>query len=339
MEHWIQKQWQSTTCWHLMLTPLSWLFSCLVFVRRCLYQLNIIKIQQLAVPVIVVGNISVGGTGKTPFVIWLAEQLVLAGYKPGIISRGYGGSSKQVVRVLPDSRPDEVGDEPVMIARRTLCPVFVGANRVAAGQMLLVNVPECDVVISDDGLQHYRLHRDVEVVLINSDDSFGNGHVLPAGPLRESMTRLKHVTAIVDSSISQPISTQKPPVYKMQLIGDEFENINQPSIKVKVREFLNKPLVAIAGIGKPQRFFNHLSSFGLMFSSHSFPDHHQFAPKDLMPFAQVTLVMTEKDAVKCDGLVGSDAWYLPVKTSIENKSNQSLIELIVQKLKVSVSHG
>ncbi|HSH96993.1 MAG TPA: tetraacyldisaccharide 4'-kinase, partial [Methyloradius sp.] len=197
MSSWLQKQWATYTLWHILLLPISWIFFVLSSCRKFLYQIGWLKIFNLAVPVIVVGNINVGGTGKTPLVIWLAEQLKSAGYKPGIISRGYGGSAQHIQEVSANSAPLEVGDEPVLIAKRTGCPVFVNANRVEAGNALLKRYPECDVVISDDGLQHYRLQRDVEIAIIDGAKGFGNSLLLPAGPLRERIGRLAHVDAIV----------------------------------------------------------------------------------------------------------------------------------------------
>lgn len=331
MANWFQKQWESLTLWHILLIPISWLFGAVVRLRKSLYQLGWLKSYRLSVPVIIVGNITVGGTGKTPFVIWLVAQLKQQGYSPGVICRGYRGSANQVLEVVSNSNPLEVGDEPVLIAKRTQCPVFVGANRVAAGQLLLKSYPQCNVILSDDGLQHYRLQRDVEIALINSNDAFGNGQLLPAGPLREKLVRLQKVDAIVDSGVSEVNQNKMPPIFNMQLLGGDFYRINgleqQPACF-----FAGKNLVAIAGIGKPVRFFKQLSALGLKFEQYIFPDHHAYTAQDLAGFREKTLLMTEKDAVKCQAFDSANAWYLPVEAKVTSPTNQSLIALILQKL-------
>jgi tetraacyldisaccharide 4'-kinase len=333
MAHWLQKQWQKLTCWHLLLIPLSWLFGFIIFVRKNFYTIGLLKSTQLSVPVIIVGNISVGGTGKTPFVIWLVGQLERLGYRPGVISRGYGGETRQILEVFAHSNPIEVGDEPVVIAKRTSCPMFVGADRVAAGRALLTAYPNCNVLISDDGLQHYRLKRDIEIALINSSDSFGNKQLLPAGPLREKMNRLSSVDIVVDSAGEANQQINLPFTFSMQLQGDTFVSVKNIHEHKKVDYFKDKELVAIAGIGKPERFFNYLRISGLQFEAYTFADHHVYTAQDLMVFADKTLLMTEKDAVKCSQLFHDDAWYLPVSAEIVEHGNHSIVSLIQQKLK------
>ena len=333
MANWLQKQWQTLTCWHILLIPLSWLFGFIVFVRKFFYTIGLLKSIQLSVPVIIVGNISVGGTGKTPLVIWLVEQLKSAGYQPGVISRGYGGAARQVAEVFAHSNPAEVGDEPVVIARRASCPVFVGSDRVAAGQALLKAYPNCNVLVSDDGLQHYRLKRAVEIALINSQDSFGNKQLLPAGPLREKMNRLTNIDIVIDSAGGVTQQTKSAPTYTMRLQGDTFFSVKNAQEHRSIDFFKDKKLVAIAGIGKPERFFNHLKVSGLQFESYNFTDHHVYTAQDLTVFANKTLLMTEKDAVKCSQLVHDDAWYLPVSAEIVEQSGCALMSLLQQKLK------
>lgn len=337
MNNWFQKQWSLYSLWHILLVPLSWVFFVIISVRKFLYRLGWLKSTCLTVPVIVVGNITVGGTGKTPFVIWLAEQLQLAGFKPGIVSRGYGGSSTLATAVFANSNPLLVGDEPVLIAKRTACPMFVGVNRVSAGQALLQENPQCDVIISDDGLQHYALRRDVEIVLVNSNNQFGNQLLLPAGPLREKLSRLQSVDAIVDSG-NGAISavgfkkTLQAPMFNMKLQGEYFESVSGSETKQPASYFADKNLVAIAGIGNPERFFNQLSGLGLQFERKEFADHHAFTAQDLMQFSGKTILMTEKDAVKCATFTTSDAWCLPVAATISASRQSSLITLILQKL-------
>lgn len=334
MRNWFQKQWLTITFWHILLIPLSWLFGAIVYVRRTLYQIGILKSVRLNVPVIVVGNISVGGTGKTPMVIWLANTLKQQGYQPGIISRGYGGRAKQVTEVFAHSNPQQVGDEPVLITKRTACPMFIGADRVSAGKALLAAHPNCNVMISDDGLQHYRLARDMEIALINSKDGFGNRLLLPAGPLREKIARLQTVDAIVDSANEPSLHFAKklPQKFNLKLQGDIILPVNGVASGQHVEFFKHKKLVAIAGIGKPARFFNQLSSMGLHFESISFADHHQYSADDLLIFAGKTLLMTEKDAVKCHGFALNDAWFLPVTAKVTSPDGASLIALLQAKL-------
>lgn len=342
MNNWFQKQWSAFTLWHILLIPLSWIFFVVIYVRKLLYSIGWLKIIRLNVPVIVVGNISVGGTGKTPLVIWLAEQLQLAGFKPGIISRGYGGTSRQATAVFAHSNPQSVGDEPVLIVKRTTCPMFIGADRVSAGQALLQANPQCNVIISDDGLQHYRLHRDVELALLDSSRKFGNQFLLPAGPLREKITRLQSVDAIIDSGTLSDfdfyLKDLSPPVFNMELQGDFFEPVNvMPKDGFEAKQpsgyFMHKNLVAIAGIGNPERFFNHLSGLGLQFERKAFADHHAFSAQDFVQFAGKTILMTEKDAVKCQSIATKDTWYLPVTASVSSQIKTSLITLILQKLR------
>jgi tetraacyldisaccharide 4'-kinase len=336
MSNWLQKQWLIFTPWHILLLPLSWVFGALVCLRRLLYKTGWLKSYRLDAPVIVVGNITVGGTGKTPLVIWLAEQLKLAGYRPGIVSRGYGGRTMQATEVLANSSPQIVGDEPVLIARRTKCPMFVGADRVAVGKSLLNAHPQCNVIISDDGLQHYRLKRDFEIAIVNSNQQFGNKFLLPAGPLREKVTRLQQVDAIVDSgnadfSLAGSLSM---PVFGLEVHGEIFERIDQSEIKQAVSYFADKNLVAIAGIGNPERFFNQLSDFGLKFTRQVFADHYAFSAQDFVRLSDKTILMTEKDAVKCQAITLDDAWYLPITAVVSSSTNASLLASILQRLRV-----
>lgn len=338
MADWLQKQWLHYTLWHIVLLPLSWLFAALTALRRVLYRFGLLKSYRLRVPVIVVGNINVGGTGKTPFVVWLVEELKREGYTPGIISRGYGGSFTQIAEVFAHSSPAEVGDEPVLIARRTGCPMVVSADRVGAGRALLEAHPECDIVVSDDGLQHYRLQRDVEIALVNADLQFGNQLLLPAGPLREKQSRLLKVDAIVNSGSAELnhlnfIDKLPVPLFNMRLQGAVFVSLQDTKQTNPASYFSHKELVAIAGIGNPERFFEQLLGLGLQFERQVFKDHHAYTLQDLTPFSDKTLVMTEKDAVKCQVFKEVDAWYLPVSAELEKSAGYSLTAHILQKLK------
>jgi tetraacyldisaccharide 4'-kinase len=328
MASWLQKQWTAFTFWHIILIPFSWLFGIVVFLRRYLYQHDWLKSYRLNVPVIVVGNINIGGTGKTPFVIWLAGQLESAGYKPGIISRGYGGSAQQVIEVVPGSDATVAGDEAVLIATRTNCPVFVNADRVSAGQHLLAAYPDCNVIISDDGLQHYRMQRDVEIVVYDSVKEFGNGALLPAGPLRESKARLKTVDALVCNGTGSRESLKYFNPVVMQLVATDFYNLLDVKKKSCADTFMQQRILAVAGIGNPQRFFDQLSGLGLQFESRTFPDHYIFQAKDFEYANADVVLMTEKDAVKCRVFAQPNFWVLPVSAEVSNE----LISVVLNKL-------
>ena len=329
MANWFQEQWATLTIWHILLIPLSWLFAAVVFLRKYLYKHGWLKSYRLNVPVIVVGNINVGGTGKTPLVIWLAEQMKLAGYKPGIISRGYGGNAQQVTEVLPDSNARVAGDEAVLIAARTNCPVFVSADRVSAGHHLLKTYPECNVIISDDGLQHYRLQRNVEIVVYDSAKGFGNGALLPAGPLRESKARLKTVDAVVSNGadIKENLKCFNP--IAMQLAATDFYNLADVQKKSTAQALAQQKILAVAGIGNPQRFFDQLSNFGLQFESRAYADHYIFQAKDFEHINADVVLMTEKDAVKCRAFAQPNFWVLPVSAVV----NGGLMSAVLNKIK------
>lgn len=327
MAAWLQKQWYRSTVWQFVLAPFSWLFGLIVALRRLAYRIGVFKADSLPVPVIVVGNISVGGTGKTPLVIWLAQQLQAAGFSPGIISRGYGGSSERPVSVSLGSDPVIAGDEPVLIANRTHLPVWVCRDRVAAGQALLNANPRCDVIISDDGLQHYRLHRDIEIVVIDGQRGFGNGRLLPAGPLREPVSRLQEVDAVVSHGGSEDART-----FRMELHAKAFYQVSDPTLTVNADALRGKRLLAIAGIGNPERFFAQLRQMGLKPQTRAFPDHHAYRAEDFQDLQTAgidAILMTEKDAVKCRSFAEAHWWYLQVNAEVRD----GLLDRILAKLR------
>lgn len=329
MVNWLQKQWVGFTVWHLLLLPLAWFFGFVVSIRKALYQRGWLESYRLSVPVIVVGNINVGGTGKTPLVIWLAEQLRLAGLKPGIISRGYGGNVRSVVEVRRSSLPQDVGDEPVLIASRTGLPVFVGANRVAAGQSLLKTYPECNLIISDDGLQHYRLQRDVEVVVVDGMKGFGNGRLLPAGPLREPKSRLHTIDVLVSNgAIKNHDDFSGNRQIEMRLESGQFYQLADSQVKSSAAALLDKKICAVAGIGNPERFFQQLRSMGLVFERKVYVDHYAYQSADFENIDADVVVMTEKDAVKCRLFAKPNFWVLPVNAVIDG----ALLDIILNKL-------
>jgi len=309
---WLEKQWDHVGFWHIFLIPLSWLFWLLSGLRRLCYKVGVLRSYKLPVPVIVVGNISVGGTGKTPLVIWLVEQLRLQGFSPAIISRGYGGSAADPAAVNVDSVPNDVGDEPVLLAKRGQCPVWVGQNRVNTVKALLREHPECNVIVSDDELQHYALQRDFELAVIDSSRGFGNGWLLPAGPLRERVGRLESVDAVVRNG-----GGLQSGEFSMRLVGEHFHNLCDATKTVVASDFRDKAIFAVAGIGNPQRFFNQLAKMGLKFKSCAFPDHHNYQLSDLPIKGVDIILMTEKDAVKCAAFAENNWWYLPVNAVVD----------------------
>lgn len=329
----LERYWYSINPVALLLWPLSLLFCGAVALRRLAYRTGLLKRFKMKVPVIVVGNLNVGGTGKTPLTIRLVEVLREAGYRPGIVSRGYSGKSRTWPRkVEPDSNPFEVGDEPVLIAQRCRCPVVVGPDRVEAAQTLLREY-ECDVLLSDDGLQHYRLGRDIEILVIDGVRRFGNHFCLPAGPLRESLRRLKKVDFVVGNSRAGEGE------FLMTLTGDKGLNLSDADITCSLTAFRGELLHAVAGIGDPSRFFHALRSRGLQILEHPFPDHHAFVPSDVDFRDEIPVLMTEKDAVKCRPWAREWHWYMPVEARLDPELERQLLTRLthcVSRLKSSV---
>lgn len=312
---------------HLLLLPISWLFGALAAVRRFLYRVGIFKSVRLSVPVVVVGNISVGGTGKTPLTLGLAAALRAAGWRPLIVSRGYGGAAQVPQAVSADSTAAQVGDEPLLMARRGVCPVWIGRDRAATAQLALAQHPECNVILCDDGLQHYRLQRDVEIVVVDGGRGFGNGWLLPAGMLREPMRRLQTVDAVVVNGAGAALAFPVPS-FAMQLVGTTFYRVNAPQYTAQAADFQGKKLHAVAGIGHPPRYFEHLRRMGLDIIPHAFADHHPYVPADL-DFADCdALLLTEKDAVKCAPFADDRYWLLRVEAELD----PALIQLLLRKL-------
>ncbi len=302
-----------------MLLPVGIVFFLVVALRRRLYRGGVLARERLPVPVIVVGNITVGGSGKTPLILWLVDALRRRGRRPGVVSRGYGGGVDGVGEVEPDSVAELVGDEPLLIRRRAGCPVFVGRDRVAAGNALLARHSDCDVILCDDGLQHYRLARDVEIAVLDRRGLW-NGWPLPAGPLREPESRLRTVDAVVANDWSGPAG------FRMTLAGDSFQLLNGAASR-PAAELAGLRLHAVAGIGEPQRFFDHLAGLGLGFEAHAFADHHRFVAADLA-FDGDAILTTEKDAVKFGLLAALPVWVLPVTAVVAPDLGQFVLEKI-----------
>lgn len=316
-----------------MLLPLSVLFVALVTWRRTMYRLGIVQTKRLGAPVVVVGNITVGGSGKTPLTLFLALQLRARGWHPGIISRGHGSrlGPRQVCEVKSDSDASEIGDEPLLLKRRSGLPLFVGRDRVEAGRALLLAYPACDVIISDDGLQHYRLARDVEIAVVDGRGLM-NGWPMPAGPLREPAKRLREVDAMVLNGLRRaPVNGAK--TFSMELVGASFYSLVDPTHVCEAAALKGLVLAAVVGIGAPTRFFQHLELLGLRFSGHVFPDHHRYSVSDIASIPGDALLMTEKDAVKCAGLVDRPVWVLPVTAHVApTETGADLVTLVEQRI-------
>ncbi|WP_342120552.1 tetraacyldisaccharide 4'-kinase [Pseudoduganella sp. OTU4001] len=344
LETTFSREWLRRGALACALWPLSLVFRGLAAVRRGLYAAGVSRAERLPVPVVVVGNIFIGGTGKTPLTIWLVDALRAAGFSPGVVSRGFGSKDAAPRAVTASSTPAEVGDEPVLIAARTGCPVFVGRVRAAAGQALLAAHPEVNVIVTDDGLQHYALARDVEIVLFDGR-GVGNGWTLPAGPLREPPSRKRDFTVVnapeltpaLAAAVAPPGATRAPGApWQMRLAGDVAERLADRAERVPLAELAQRAglrVAAAAGIGNPARFFGMLRAAGLQPQELPLPDHHDFRDR---PFANIEadiILVTEKDAVKCWQIeeLRNDPriWVVPVSASI----NPALADQIVEKLR------
>lgn len=273
--------------------------------------------KRLVTPVIVVGNISVGGTGKTPLLIALVKWLQQQGFNPGVMSRGYGGKASHYPYLLnATSTAAEAGDEPITIYQQTGCAVCVGADRVAVAKIL--EDENCDILLSDDGLQHYRLSRDIEIAVVDGQRGLGNGWRLPVGPLREPASRLKTVDwVIVNSPDANFVLPGVEDLFyvPMQICAQELVNL-QSGKKVSTAEFALVQVDAVAGIGNPQRFHNTLTQLGITAELHAFPDHHAYSASDFQFANNLPVVMTEKDAVKCREFAQPHWFYLPITASL-----------------------
>ncbi|MCD6055674.1 MAG: lpxK [Gammaproteobacteria bacterium] len=305
-----------------LLIPFSFIFRFIIVCRRLAYRFALLKTYRFPVPVIVVGNISVGGTGKTPCVIALVEYLRSKGFKPGIISRGYKGKlNHKPYEVQKNSLPEEVGDEAVLLKNRCNCPVMIGKKRKDSVKKLL-ETTDCDIVISDDGLQHYALGRDIEIVMMDGIKRFGNGYCLPAGPLREPVSRLQYSDFLVVTDNNKWIADNACGVsgihsFNMTLTSTICYRLQDPTCQKPLKGFIANPIHAVAGIGHPERFFDTLIKNNLQIIPHPFPDHHFFQRNDFAAFREELIFLTEKDAVKCTPFNLPNAWVLPISGVID----------------------
>lgn len=319
---WLQDAWYKEMYISAAFMPLSMLYDDAMRFRSFLYRIGVKKKTKLAVPVIIVGNITVGGTGKTPLIIWLARVLREQGYKPGIISRGYGGNAEQWPQWVDDnSNPQLVGDEAVLMAKRTDCPIAVGPERPNNGQ-LLIDKANCDIILSDDGLQHYALERDIEIAVIDGQRRFGNGYTLPCGPLREPISRLLTVDLVIVNGTAVEENE-----FSMAIEGDVAVNLVTKEEKL-LADFHFIPCHAVAGIGNPDRFFELLKNKKIASENHAFPDHYKFTADDICFKDDKSILMTEKDAVKCSDFATEKHWFVPITAKPEQQFVDKLLTLI-----------
>lgn len=330
----LESAWYKGASWLYLLLPVSWLFQVLAVIRK---RRLLARQQPLSknVPVVVIGNISVGGTGKTPLIMTLARQLKKAGYKPGIVSRGYGGKANTYpLAVTEQSRVEETGDEPALLAQATGCPVVVDPNRRRACEFLIEQYP-VDVVLSDDGLQHYQLPRQIEIAVVDGERLFGNGLCLPAGPLREPVSRLDSVDLIVVNgeparalpSLDKATVMRVKPRFLVNLETGERRPFSGAPFK------MGDKVQAVAGLGNPQRFFTLLQSLPYPLEEFPFPDHHAFTERDFTARGislSHPIVMTEKDGIKCRDFANKNFWVVQANIDLPETFLTSLTELLTK---------
>lgn len=317
----IVRAWSNDSGWLALLRPLEWLYRGAVRLRRHCYRTGLLPTYRPDKPVVVVGNLSVGGTGKTPVVIALVEALRRQGLRAGVVCRGYGARIRTVPHTVNDSSsPDDCGDEALLIHRRAQCPCVAAPSRVAAAKTLLRDFA-VDVVISDDGLQHHALARDIEIVMYDARSGFGNGRCLPAGPLREPLSRLNAVDFILArGSSGDGNGVRYRPDGLINIRSGEHRDVTPLGVGAEV--------YAVAGVGQPELFFDSLRALGFTLRTRSFPDHHRYRAADFSRLTDKPILMTEKDAVKCRDLVGVDAWYLEVSAVLPEPVIAAVVSLV-----------
>jgi tetraacyldisaccharide 4'-kinase len=322
---WFNRIWYERVAPPWWLVPMSLAYGAVSGTRRYVYAKRLLGSTRIARPVVIVGNLTVGGTGKTPLVCWLVAQLGERGFRPGIVTRGYGGSSGSVRMIEASDDPRRVGDEPILLAQRTGVPVAVGRDRPAAAQLLVA--AGCDVIVSDDGLQHYALARDCEVVVIDGDRRFGNGWLLPAGPLRETRSRLSVANAIVVNGGRALLEG----ALSMRLEAKTAVAVSGGRI-LPLKDFAGAQVHAVAGIGNPERFFNMLRAHGIGVLGHPLADHARLTARDIQFADEKPVLMTEKDAVKCRGTADARHWYVPVSVSFEDGEANMLLDIVTDRI-------
>lgn len=341
MEAWLTNEWQRTSAWQILLRPVSWLFRLLVAIRRGAYKAGLFRSLAVRVPVIVVGNVTVGGTGKTPLVLALVKALGQGGLKCGIVTRGYlgkaGSEGRVPVQIMPGAAAGAMlSDEASLLATRSGAPVFACTNRFEAARQLLHQYPEVNVIISDDGLQHYALQRDLEICVIDGERVLGNGALLPSGPLREPQGRLKSVDLIVingnggDETLAR--LGVEVPRFHFSLANESFINLKTArclQVNEALKEFQGASICALAGIGNPHRFFTHVCTLGFaLAATKPFGDHFQYALADMPDDSAGIILMTEKDAVKCGSFADDRMWFMRVDAVLPTE----FVEFVAKKL-------
>jgi len=325
----LNQQFYKKSTWIFLLIPFSIVFWLLITLRKILYRINIFKIYELQVPLVIVGNITIGGTGKTPLIIFLAQKLAEKKLNVGIISRGYKSKKNYPREVTNNSDYLEVGDEPLLIKKNLNIPVFVGKNRVQTAKKLLEEYEKIDVILSDDGLQNYALHRDFELAVVDGDRYFGNNFLLPAGPLREPVSRLENVDAVVVNGEKNKITKYKTMTCHYSNIIFNIHNLGKKTLK----SLVGSDIIVMTAIGNPDRLLNYLRTLKLQFKSITFNDHHHFQQNDFKAYKNNLILMTEKDAIKCESIEHNNIWYLPINVRIDEK----IINNMLKKLKLK--HG
>jgi len=331
----LSKLWYGQSRLAALLAPLAWLYGAVTGLRRRAYELGLLRQLAVGCPVIEVGNLVVGGTGKTPLVAWLAGELRARGFNVGIVSRGFGASTREPRLVSTNATWQDVGDEPLLLARRTACMTAVGADRVAAARLLTAQ--GINVVVSDDGLQHLRLARHFRIIVVDGARGFGNGRLLPAGPLREPIRGLLQADAVVVNGVEPSewlLATclqSGAAILQMQLVPGDVMSLGGAASR-DLESFRGLRVHAVAGIGHPARFFRELRSFGIEVIEHAFADHQPLVASDLEFGDDLPVLMTEKDAVKCHGFANARLWFVPVTAQLTHAQTDELLMRVVRGL-------
>ena len=316
-------QYYKKSSWIYLLIPISIFFYLSSILKKYLYKKGFLTTIKIKVPVLIIGNITLGGTGKTPLALNIIENFLKEGLKPALISRGYGGSANNIKEVFEFSNDRAVGDEALLIKSKSKIPVFIGKDRANVARILLKKYPETSIIISDDGLQHHRLERDYEIIVVDSQRQFGNGLIFPAGPLREGISRLKQVDAVVYKGVNNNSN-----FYQMKYITKHFKNL-LTNKKAILKDIKDKKIVAITAIGNPESFFSTLEGYDLKFKKVIFNDHYLFDKNDFIKYADYNIVMTEKDAIKCKKFATKNFWVLPLEIKVDDRLFRNILKKVM----------
>jgi len=316
-------QYYKKSSWIYLLIPISIFFYFFSSLKKYLYKKGFLTTIKIKVPVLIIGNITLGGTGKTPLALNIIENFLKEGLKPAFISRGYGGSANNIKEVFEFSNVRAVGDEALLIKSKSKIPIFIGKDRANVARILLKKYPETSIIISDDGLQHHRLERDYEIIVVDSQRQFGNGLIFPAGPLREGISRLKQVDAVVYKGVNNNSN-----FYQMKYITKHFKNL-LTNKKAILKDIKDKKIVAITAIGNPESFFTTLEGYDLKFKKVIFNDHYLFDKNDFIKYADYNIVMTEKDAIKCKKFATKNFWVLPLEIKVDDRLFRNILKKVM----------